>query len=322
MGREDIKWIRPAILIACGGILWATAFALLTGFRGRPNGWITITLSLAIVTFVSACRFMIYVFRLWKAGAPNPTERIRSDFQQGLMAFLPLPIGVITISAFLSSMTFLKSMIVAVVPFWADPPLAAIDSFLFVDPEQLARALSPAVPAIGVFYGFWHAVHLGGILWVLLWRDVGKAHFIISFMLTWAIGMVLAYIFSSAGPIFTGQYDPTLAPESVRRVVDFLWTNYENSGARLGGGISAFPSMHIALATWFALVLRARRAKWLGFAYVTGIFAGSVILGWHYAADGFAGIGVALVADRLTGKWLCRRQLARPLMADATALQN
>jgi hypothetical protein len=238
------------------------------------------------------------------------------------MAFLPLPIGVITVSAFLSSMTFLKSMIVAVAPFWADAPLAAIDRFFFIDPEQIALALQPAVPAVGIFYGFWHAVHLGGILWVILWRDIGKAHFIISFMLTWAIGMVLAYIFSSAGPIFTGQYDPSLAPESVRRVADFLWANYQSSGAQLGGGISAFPSMHVALAAWFALVLRARRAAWLGVAYVIGIFAGSIILGWHYAVDGIAGIAVAIFADRLACLWLARRSSYASPAVVAAVLPN
>jgi len=307
MERENEGWVQPAILIALGGIAWALIFAAATGFRGRPSGLTTVKLSLAVVAFASACRFMRYVYQLWRAGVPNPITRIRSDFRQGVMDILPLLIGVVAICAFLSSMTFLKSMIVAVVPFWADEPLAMIDRWLLIDPQQIAVALHPAVPAIGLFYGLWHAVHLGGILWVVLWRDPRKAQFIISFMLTWAIGMALAYIFSSAGPIFTGRYDPSLAPESVRRTVGFLWTNYKDSGAQLGGGISAFPSMHVALAAWFALALRARRVAWLGVAYVIGIFAGSIILGWHYAMDSVAGIAVALLAHRLSGQWFGRR---------------
>jgi hypothetical protein len=307
MERENEGWVRPAILIAFGGIAWALIFAAVTGFRGRPSGLTTIKLSLAVVAFASACRFMRYVYRLWKAGVPDPVTQIRADFRHGLIDVLPLLVGVVAICAFLSSMTFLKSMIVAVVPFWADAPLAMMDRALFIDPQQIALSLRPALPAVGLFYGLWHAVHLGGILWVLLWRDPSKARFIISFMLTWAIGMAFAYIFSSAGPIFTGRYDPALAPESMRRVVSFLWTNYKNSGAQLGGGISAFPSMHVALAAWFALVLRARHATWLGVAYVIGIFAASIILGWHYAVDAVAGIAVALFADRLAGRWLSRR---------------
>ena len=49
-------------------------------------------------------------------------------------------------------------------------------------------------------------------MWVLHWRKSDKARYILSFMLTWTIGMFFAYVFSSAGPIFTGQFDPALAP--------------------------------------------------------------------------------------------------------------
>ena len=307
MERENEGWIQPAILIAFGGIAWALIFAAATGFRGRPSGLTTLQLSLTVVAFAGACRFVRYLYQLWRAGVPNPITRIRSEWRLGLMDVLPLLVGVVAICAFLSSITFLKSMIVAVVPFWADAPLAMTDRWLNIDPEHIAVALRPILPAIGLFYGLWHVVHLGGILWVLLWRDPRKTLFIISFMLTWAIGMAFAYIFSSAGPIFTGRYDPSLAPESVRRMVDFLWTNYKNGGAQLGGGISAFPSMHVALAAWFALVLRARHATWLGVAYAFGIFAGSIVLGWHYAIDGVAGIAIALLAHRLAGQWAERR---------------
>jgi hypothetical protein len=322
MERENEGWVQPAIWIALGGIAWALMFAAATGYQGRPSGLTTVKLSLAVVAFATACRFMRYVYRLWRAGAANPIARIRSDFRRGFIDFVPLLIGVVALCAFLSSMTFLKSMIVAVVPFWADASLAMIDRSMFIDPQQIAISVKPVIPAVGIFYGLWHAVHLGGILWVLLWRDPSKARFIISFMLTWAIGMVFAYIFSSAGPIFTGRYDPSLAPESVRRTVGFLWTNYKESGAQLGGGISAFPSMHVGLAAWFALVLRARHVAWLGVIYVLAIFAGSIILGWHYAVDGVAGIAVALLADRVAGHWLARRNVYVSRAVAVAAMPN
>jgi hypothetical protein len=322
MERENERWVQPAILIAFGGIAWALIFAAATGYRGRPSGLITVMLSLTVVAFASACRFIRYVYRLWRVGTPNPITRIRLDFRQGMIEVAPLLIGVGAICAFLSSMTFLKSMIVAVVPFWADAPLAMMDRSLFIDPQQTAIALHSAIPALGVFYATWHAVHLGGILWVLLWRDPSKARFIISFMLTWAIGMAFAYVFSSAGPNFTERYDPSLAPESVRNMAGFLWTNYKNGDAQLGGGISAFPSMHVAIAAWFALVLRERGLAWLGVAYALGIFACSIILGWHYVADGVAGIAVALVADRISRAWLSRGQVRPSLIAQPVATPN
>ena len=289
------SWIFPAILIAFVSVLWAAGFALLTGFQSRPSGSTSLAASLVIIAVAACWRLLRYVVRLWGAGVPDPLRRLRRDFLPAAGAFAPIVIGVAVLGTFLCSLTFLKSMIVAVVPFWADAPLAAVDRMLHLDPAAIASALQPVITPVGRFYGLWHVVHLGGILWVLHWQGGQKSRLIISFMLIWAIGTALAYVFSSAGPIFTGRYDPALAPESMRRMVHFLWTNYEQRNATLGAGISAFPSMHVALAMWFAFALRAKGLWWLGIAYTVSIFAGSIILGWHYSLDGIGGIGVAIV---------------------------
>jgi membrane-associated phospholipid phosphatase len=60
-------------------------------------------------------------------------------------------------------------------------------------------------------------------------------------------------------------------------------------------GISAMPSIHLAMATLFAFLAFEVR-KWLGWlfvGYAAIILIGSVILGWHYAVDGYAGIILA-----------------------------
>ena len=168
----------------------------------------------------------------------------------------------------------------------------------------------PALPAIGLFYGLWHAAHLGGILWVLHWRKGDKGRHILSFMLTWSIGMVLAYLFASMGPLFTGAYDPAVAPESVRLAAEFLWANYQAKGALIGGGISAFPSMHVAIAAWLGIALADRGWLKAGIAYFFGVFACSVILGWHYAIDGAAGAAIAIAADRIARSYLTRSNLS------------
>jgi hypothetical protein len=192
------------------------------------------------------------------------------------------------------------------VPFWADDLFAATDRALFINAQGIALALEPVLPAIGLFYGLWHAAHLGGILWVLHWRKGDKARHILSFILTWSIGMAFAYLFSSMGPLFTGAYDPTVAPESVRKAAGFLLANYQAKGALIGGGISAFPSMHVAIAAWLAIVLADRGWLNVGIAYFFGVFACSVILGWHYAIDGVAGAAIAVVAERIAKAWLRR----------------
>ncbi len=318
----DREWILPAIVIAMVAALCATALHLITGYPGRPSGMTSLTAALIIVVLTAFIRFLVYIFSLWRSGDDHPITRIRADFVPALIGFAPIAIGVAIIGAFLYSITFLKSMIPAVIPFWADAPFAAMDRALFIYPQAIAIALKPTLAGLGLFYGLWHAVHLGGILWVLHWRKGNKARHIVSFMLTWSIGMALAFAFSSAGPIFTGEFDPAVAPEMTRKAADFLWANYQAKGALIGGGISAFPSMHVAIAAWFAIVLKDRGLPLIGLAYLIGVFACSVILGWHYVADSVAGIGIALVADRLSQAWLRRRQPAVALMPQPAAASN
>ena len=81
----------------------------------------------------------------------------------------------------------------------------------------------------------------------------------------------------------------------------------------MGSGISAMPSMHVALATLFALV-GWRTNRWVGIA--TTLFAviiqiGSVHLGWHYAIDGYAGAVGMIVIWLLVGRALARREMSR-----------
>lgn len=306
MGRDQ-EWLFPAIAIAIAAILTATAINYWTGYLGHPNGVTSLKAAIAVVTVTAFFRFMRFFLGMWRSGEEHPTARLRRELRPALIAFSPIAAGVAILAIFLYSITFLKSMIPAVIPFWADAAFAATDRALFIDSQAIAIALKPALVPLGLFYGLWHGAHLGGILWVLHWRRGNKARHILSFMLTWSIGMFFAFIFSSMGPLFTGQYDLSLAPESVRKPAAFLLSNYETGGALLGGGISAFPSMHVAIAAWFAMVLADRGWPKLGMLYLIGIFACSIILGWHYAVDGIAGAAIAFVADRLARAWLKRR---------------
>lgn len=321
MGRDQ-KWLWPAILLAMGTAFCALIVRLWSGYPGNPKGQTSLTVALLIITFTALGRFLIYLGKLWQAGIEHPAARLRADLPRAILDFTPIVLGVLTIGLFLFSLSYLKLMITAVVPFWADAMFAASDRAIFVDAQAIALILKPTLPWFGFFYGLWHVVHLGGILWVLHWRRAEKARHIISFMLTWAIGMALAYVFSSAGPIFTGHYDLAIAPESVRKPAAILWANYQAEGALIGGGISAFPSMHVAIAAWFWLALKDRGAPLTGFAYLLGIFVCSIILGWHYVADGIAGVAVAFIADRLSGQWLHRKQTAAPVTKQTAAVIN
>lgn len=313
--ERELGWIWRSTTLALVAVSCAITISLWSGYPATPRGKTSLFVTIAVVTLTALVQFLIYLWMLWKSGNDHPIAEIRAALPSAVLNFLPIALGVVIIGAFLTSLTYLKSMITAIVPFWADDALAATDRLLFIDPQAIALAIHPALPAIGIFYGLWHAAHLGGILWVLHWRKGDKARHIVSFMLTWLIGMLLAYAFSSAGPVFVGLYDPAIAPETVRKPVEALMANYRTQGAMIGGGISAFPSMHVGIAAWLAIVLRDRGLGWLGIIYLLGVFFGSVVLGWHYALDGVAGIAVALLGDRLSQAWLRNRgSVASPIV--------
>ena len=303
MGRDG-TWVYPASLVAAAYALSTFLIKAITGYPGLPSGDTSLRAALFIVVLTALCRFLIYFFRLWRSGEVHPTARLISDFVPAVRAFAPIAAGVAIISIFLFSVTLSKSMIPAVVPFWADNMFAATDRAIWLEPQILAAKLEPWLPLLGVYYGLWHAVHIGGILWVLHWRTGDKGRHILSFMLTWSIGMVFAYLFSSMGPIFTGVYDPAVAPQSVQDAARFLLANYRGEDGMIGGGSPAFPSMHVAIAAWLAVVLRDRGWPKLGVAYLFSVFACSIILGWHYVIDGIAGIAIALIADHIARAWL------------------
>lgn len=315
MGRDE-AWIYPATGIAA--IYAAVTFFIkaATGYPGLPNGLTSFRAALFVVAVAAFFRFLRYLFRLWRSGEARPSGRIVADFVPALIGFAPIALGVAILSLFLFSITLSKSMIPAVVPFWADDMFATMDRAMLLDAAWLAQLMTSWLPALGLFYGLWHATHLGGILWVLHWRRDSKARHILSFMLTWSIGMALAYLFSSMGPIFIGLYDPSAAPPSVQKAAGYLLANYQGEKGMIGGGISAFPSMHVAIAAWLAIVLRDRGLPTLGIAYLIAVFACSLILGWHYAADGIGGMAIALLADRLARAWLDRPRAASLLVPE------
>jgi len=303
----DRVWMIPAVAIALVTIALAAMLKLSTGYPGHPSGIASLEATILIVTFAAIVRFLIHLFRLWRGGEAHPINHLRREFVPAVKSFTPVAGGILILGLLLYSITFLKSMIPAVVPFWADELFGDIDRALLIDPEGIAKQIGPgALATVGLYYGIWHLVHLGGILWVLHWRRADKGRFILSFMLTWSIGMAMAYLFSSAGPLFTGDYDPAVAPDTVRMAAQFLWNNYKAEGALIGGGISAFPSMHVALAAWFALVLTSRKLIAIGLLYFLSIFICSIVLGWHYVADGIGGAAIAIIAHKIAGRWTDR----------------
>jgi hypothetical protein len=81
-------------------------------------------------------------------------------------------------------------------------------------------------------------------------------------------------------------------PVLTLHVQDLLLQWYHQGERGLGSGITAMPSMHVAMAqlTWLGMRRVSRAAGWWFFAFFVVIWIGSVHLAYHYAVDGLVSV--------------------------------
>jgi membrane-associated phospholipid phosphatase len=146
-------------------------------------------------------------------------------------------------------------------------------------------------------------------------------------------------LLSSAGPCYfskvvKAQEDPFAALMSRLNDIDKttslealsiqagLWQAKQTDTWSMFAGISAMPSIHLAIAMTFVLLAFEIR-RWLGavfIAYLCILEIGSVILGWHYAVDGYAGVILACLIWYAVRKMVHRLippDISNPMPADS-----
>jgi hypothetical protein len=225
----------------------------------------------------------------------------RREWRKVLVVVLVLFVAGMNMIAFM----WMKPLLNYLVPFWADPVLAGIDNALFLgnDPWTLLAWLNG--PASGMIY---HPVWCVLMIFALLmtaWAppSAQKSAVMLSYFVLWSIvGPMVHMVLPAAGPVFYERmgYGPRYAgldggPET-KAVADYLWAIYSTRSFGAGSGISAMPSLHVAIATWTVVAFHnfARRFRMVALGGWLVIFLLSISLGWHYAADGIVGTICAL----------------------------
>ncbi len=221
---------------------------------------------------------------------------------------------------FTGTFTTIKTALSNQTGFIYDVMLANVDKTIHVDTDpwkwfEPLIANQTALSVIEWNYGIgWFVICYGLLFWACVSPKAAdiRTRYVMCFMILWAVlGNILAGIFISAGPAFYGQvtgdegrFAPLLQhlaissdnPASAAGYQDYLWQAYLTGDAGFGTGISAFPSIHVALITMNALFVNDFNKKLglLMFLYVGIIQASSVALGWHYAIDGYISIAFVI----------------------------
>jgi membrane-associated phospholipid phosphatase len=124
----------------------------------------------------------------------------------------------------------------------------------------------------------------------------------------------------SAGPIFAyifddqlgARFEPlhasllqALGPDSrILHVHQGLALNALNTEVSPGGGISAMPSVHVAVTGVYVIAAWTHRYwRMVALAFAAVIWVGSVYFGYHYVTDGPVGFAIA------AGCWFASKNL-------------
>ncbi len=291
--------------------------------------------SFPFVVFSVTIAFMIAMIRplyLVARRHPSPTRQLIQDIQQYWPTLLCMVVMLLAVPETLEAASRFKKLIPQIVPFYLDPFLVELERDLIgMDAWRYTHAvLGPtATRIIDAIYGLWHLVNISLLCWICLSTDrrmqlqVG-----ISYQLAWlGLGAALATMLSSVGPCFYEYFfehdDFVLlmlrlqeigGSEGLHSLSAMQYLLASAGTDAIGGGISAMPSLHVAIAALVVLVVRDQfpDRRWLAilsFTYFSIILVGSVHLGWHYALDGVVGaagmlliwLSVKLFLNRLLG---------------------
>lgn len=234
---------------------------------------------------------------------------LRAAFRPGAerVSWSVLLLGTMLVALGASFFLPLKYAIPGQVPFWLDAPLAFGERELFgTDPWRIIdRLFGWALVPMDRVYGLWLPVQSLVLFSVLLLPpSASKSRALIAYSLAWfLLGVVAAVLCASVGPIF---YDRLLGGHEFVALsaristggwmasseADAMWASFASGRPGLVAGISAMPSLHVAISFWIWLTARslAPRVAPLALAYAVLMWIASVQLGWHYVSDGLAGV--------------------------------
>lgn len=254
-----------------------------------------------------------------------PQHDLAESWRRVVMA-LPL---LLSMPLFMAAFTAMKNLISLTIPFTWDLYLTELDAAIHFGKqpwELLGIQNWYLTRLIDLLYIAWVSLLALVFAFVALRapEDPVRNKFFMIYVLGFILlGNVAATAFMSAGPFFPwheGRPHPDFQP-----LLTYLWfgsetpilkaTYYQvylqqalqSRVSEFGSGISAFPSMHIAITTLYVLVAWQNRFwRYLALILLAAMLVGSVHLAWHYAIDGYVSILATIALWHCAGRFIRR----------------
>jgi hypothetical protein len=340
--RIALAGLRHAVsadgpILVCLFLLWTALLVLFAahGVNGVSLSAYSFNLTLYFAGFLATLLLALGVV-LWRSRPDRPLAFLADILASGgfgrrLVHGLPMLVALVV---FLPLFSKMKAAIPLFNSYTWDGTWIWLDRALHgTDPWRLLQPFLgfPIVTSVlSGFYHFWITlIYMGAAYFCFFQPDRElRARFFIAYFACWVLlGIGMATIFASVGPCFLApllgdhRFDEQMAylksanesyPVFVLRVQESLAAGFHSGTSGLGSGITAMPSMHVALAFLFFLAMR-RVSRLAGLFF--GLFAaiiliGSVHLAYHYAVDGYVSFAATWLIWRAAGP-LARRVVNR-----------
>ena len=171
---------------------------------------------------------------------------------------------------------------------------------------------------LDIFYSpFYYLINLAYVPAILvLASSTVRRTFATAYVMICVAGLILYVLVPSWGPVFTypEEFENALShmPITVKvqtqifKETSDLIRNPAGPRSINLGGIAAFPSLHVALLTLFALASKTISKRWfhLNLIFVGLMLIGTLVTGYHYLIDGYAGLIMGFGFYKLAWIWV------------------